>query len=137
MNNREIVEKFIAEKKKRNMKFLFIQLALDFIEVAIAVPILMQLLDDDIKLLIFVIVFAAVLMATIFLHIKIHFGSFKYFSWESHVMSDYNIAEQELKNAQKANAKNKITDTELSAAQRKFDEAIDGLAEKIKADFSK
>lgn len=137
MSSREIVENFIAEKKKHNMKFLFIQLALDFVEAAIAVAFIMNALNNDKSIIGIVIVLFVVLSLTMDIHIKLHFGSFKYFSWESHIMSDCNIAEQELKNAQKASAKDKITDTELSAAQKKFDETMDSIAEKIKAGFSK
>ena len=137
MNNREIVENFIAEKKKHNMKFFFIQLALDFVEAAVAVAFIMNALKNDKSVLGIAIVLFIALTLTIDIHIKLHFGSFKYFSWESHIVSDYNIAEQELKNAQKANAKNKLTDTELAAAQKKFDETIDEIAKKINAGFSK
>ena len=137
MNNREIVENFIAEKKKHNMKFFFIQLALDFVEAAVAVAFIMNALKNDKSVLGISIVLFIALTLTIDIHIKLHFGSFKYFSWESHIMSDYNIAEQELKNAQKANAKNKLTDTELAAAQKNFDETIDKIAKKINAGFSK
>ena len=137
MNNREIVEKFIAEKKKHNMKFFFIQLALDFVEAAVAVAFIINALENDKSILGIVIVLFIVLTLTIDIHIKLHFGSFKYFSWESHIMSDFNIADQALKNAQSANAKDKITDAELTAAQRKFDETIAEIAERIKAGFSK
>lgn len=137
MSSREIVETFIAEKKKHNMKFMLIQLALDFIEAAIAVLFIMNALNNDKSILGIVIVLFVVLSLTMDIHIKLHFGSFKYFSWESHIMSDYNNAEQELKNAQKATAKGKITDAELAAAQKKFDDTIDEIAEKIKAGFPK
>ena len=135
MSNREIVETFIAQKKKSNMKFFLIQLALDFTEVAIAVLFIMNALNNDKSILGIVIVLFIVLSLTMDIHIKLHFGSFKYFSWESHIMSDYNNAEQELKNTQKANSKGKTTDTELAAAQKKFDDTIDEIAEKIKAGF--
>ena len=137
MNNREIVVNFIAEKKKHNMKFFFIQLALDFVEAAVAVAFIMNALKNDKSVLGIAIVLFIALTLTIDIHIKLHFGSFKHFSWESHIMSDYNIAEQELKNAQKANAKNKLTDTELAAAQKRFDEAINEIAEKITAQENK
>lgn len=137
MSNREIVENFIAEKKRHNMKFMLIQLSLDFVEAAIAVAFIMNALKKDKSIIGIAIVLFIVLTLTMDIHIKLHFGSFKYFSWESHIMSDYNIAEQELKNAQKANSKNKITDTELAAAQKKFDETIDEIADKIKAGFAK
>lgn len=136
MGNREIVENFIATRKKHNMKFFFIQLALDFVEAAIAIAFIMKALDNDKSILWIAISLFVALALTMNIHIKLHFGSFKYFSWESHIMSDYTNAEQELKNTQKANSKGKATDTELVAAQKKFDEVIDNLAEKIKADFS-
>ena len=137
MNNREFVENFIAEKKKHNMKFFFIQLALDFVEAAVAVAFIMNALKNDKSILGIAIVLFIALTLTIDIHIKLHFGSFKYFSWESHIMSDFNVADQELKNAQSANAKGRITDAELTAAQRKFDKTTAEIAERIKAGFSK
>lgn len=136
MNNREIVERFIAERKKRSVKFIIIQSVLDIAVVIVFAILITRALDNDKSILGHVIILFIVLSSTMTSQIKIHFGSFKSFSWESHIVSDYNTADQALKNAQKAAAKGKITDTDLAAEQKKFDNTINKIAEKIKSGFS-
>lgn len=136
MRNSEIVEEFIKTRKKQFTKFAIIQALLDIVEIAVAVYIILNIEKYEIDPLFLIIPFFIVFSLIIFMNIKVCFGSFKKFSYYGQINGDYYNAKQALAKVQKASTKGKATDTELSAAQKKFDETIDEIAEKIKADFS-
>lgn len=134
MGNKEIVEKFIAERKKIAVKFIVIQSVLD-IAVALAFGMLIaRAMENGRSILGHVIILFLVLSSTMISQIKIYFGSFKNLRFQNDIISTYNMALDEL-NKTKADTKNAETEAAFISAQEKFDETIDELAEKIKADF--
>lgn len=134
MNNREFVEKFIAERKKIAVKFIVIQSVLD-IAVALAFGMLIaRAMENGRSILGHIIILFLVLSSTMISQIKIYFGSFKNLRFQNDIISTYNMALDEL-NKIKADIKSAETEAAFMSAQEKFDETIDELAEKIKADF--
>lgn len=134
MNNREFVEKFIAERKKIAVKFIVIQSVLD-IAVALAFGMLIaRAMENGRSILGHIIILFLVLSSTMISQIKIYFGSFKNLRFQNDIIRTYNMALDEL-NKIKADIKNAETEAAFISAQEKFDETIDELAEKIKADF--
>ena len=134
MNNREFVEKFIAERKKIAVKFIVIQSVLD-IAVALAFGMLIaRAMENGRSILGHIIILFLVLSSTMISQIKIYFGSFKNLRFQNDIISTYNMALDEL-NKIKADIKNAETEAAFISAQEKFDETIDELAEKIKANF--
>lgn len=134
MGNKEIVEKFIAERKKIAVKFIVIQSVLD-IAVALAFGMLIaRAMENGRSILGHIIILFLVLSSTMISQIKIYFGSFKNLRFQNDIISTYNMALDEL-NKTKADTKNAETESSFISAQEKFDETIDELAEKIKADF--
>lgn len=134
MNNREFVEKFIAERKKIAVKFIVIQSVLD-IAVALAFGMLIaRAMENGRSILGHIIILFLVLSSTMISQIKIYFGSFKNLRFQNDIISTYNMALDEL-NKIKADIKSAETEAAFMSAQEKFDETIDELAEKIKANF--
>lgn len=131
MSNREFVESFIEERKKRAIKFIAIQTVLD-VAVAIAIGLIMaRALDDGKSIVPHILVLVLVITSTFSSQIRVNFGSFKKFMWQSNIFGSYNAAKDALERAQKENEKGKISDTDLAATQKAFDEAIDEIAERI------
>ena len=136
MSNREIVENFIAERKKIAVKFIVIQSVLD-IAVALAFGMLIaRALDNGRSILGHIIILFLVLSSTMISQIKIYFGSFKNLRFQNDIISTYNMALDELNKVKADRIENDLaTGTDITSAQKKFDETIDELAEKIKAGF--
>lgn len=134
MSNREIVERFIEERKKRTVRFVIIQCVVD-IAVAIAIGVIMtRALENGKSIVPHILVLVLVISSTLTSQIKVYFGSFQNFMWQTNIIRDYNAAKDSLAKAEKAAASGKSASTDLAEAQRNFDEAIDIIAEKIKAD---
>ena len=133
MSNREIVEKFIEERKKRAWKFIIIQTALD-ISVAVAIGVIMaRALENGKNIVPHILVLVLVTTSTFASQMRVYFGSFKDFVEQANMLSRYSPAKDALEDAQEEYEKGKISDAKLAAAQKKFDEIIDEFAEKIKA----
>ena len=134
MSNRELVEKFLEERRKRAWKFVIIQTVLD-ISVAVAIGVLMtRALENGKSIVPHILVLLLVITSTFTSQMRVYFGSFKNFTEQANMISRYAPAKDALKNAQEEYEKGKISDTKLAAAQKKFDEIVDEFAEKIKAE---
>ena len=136
MSNREFVENFIAERKKIAVKFIVIQSVLD-IAVALAFGMLIaRALDNGRSILGHIIILFLVLSSTMISQIKIYFGSFKNLRFQNDIISTYNMALAEL-NKIKTDiiVKDSAAEEYIISAQKRFDDTIDELAEKIKAGF--
>ena len=134
MSNRELVEKFLEERRKRAWKFVIIQTVLD-ISVAVAIGVLMaRALENGKSIVPHVLVLVLVITSTFTSQMRVYFGSFKSFTEQANMISRYAPAKDALKNAQEEYEKGKISDTKLASAQKKFDEIVDEFAEKIKAE---
>ncbi|MCH5317731.1 MAG: hypothetical protein J1E05_07115 [Eubacterium sp.] len=137
MSNKEIVEKFLEERRKRAWKFVIIQTVLD-ISVAFAIGVIMaRALENGKSIVPHVLVLLLVITSTFASQMRVYFGSFKNFAEQANMISRYAPAKDALKNAQEEYEKGKISDTKLAAAQKKFDEIVDEFAEKIKAQENK
>ena len=138
MSNREIVENFIAERKKRSVKFIVIQSVLD-IAVALAFGMLIaRALENGKSILGHIIILFLVLSSTMISQIRIYFGSFKNLRFQNYVISTYNMALTEL-NKVEADIiiKDSATEASIISAQKRFDETINEIAEKITAQENK
>ena len=138
MNNREIVENFIEERKKRSVKFIVIQSVLD-IAVALAFGMLIaRALENGKSILGHIIILFLVLSSTMISQIRIYFGSFKNLRFQNYVISTYNMALTEL-NKVEADIiiKDSATEASIISAQKRFDETINEIAEKITAQENK
>ena len=133
MSNRETVENFIEERKKRAIKFIVIQSVLD-IAAAIAIGfIIARALENGKSIVPHILVLVLVITSTFSSQIRVYFGSFKKFVWQSNIFGSYNTAKEALEKAQKGNEKGKISDTDLVTAQKAFDDAINEIAKEITA----
>lgn len=130
----EKVKEYISAIKKEITKWIIVELLTEAFEIAAFVIILLKAtnnLEDLSKLIYILIGMFVVMFSTMFISIKVNFGSLKSFSEISSIQNQYNLASENLKNAKKNFDKGKITADELNKAKNDYDNMISEISNKI------
>ena len=130
----EKVKDYINTIKKKMIKWIIVELITEAFEIAAFVIILLKATNnpEDLSYLVFILMgMFAILFGTIFISIKVNFGSLKNFSEIFSIQNKYNLASENLKNAEKNFDKGKISVDELNKAKNDYDNMISEIANKI------
>lgn len=130
----EKVKEYISAIKKEITKWIIVELLTEAFEIAAFVIILLKATNnlEDLSNLIYILIGMFVVMfSTMFISIKVNFGSLKNFSEISSIQNKYNLASENLKNAKKNFNKGKITADELNKAKNDYDNMISEISNKI------
>ncbi len=130
----EKVKEYISAIKKEIIKWIIVELLTEAFEIAAFVIILLKAtnnLEDLSKFIYILIGMFVVMFSTMFISIKVNFGSLKSFSEISSIQNKYNLASENLKNAKKNFDKGKITADELNKAKNDYDNLISEISNKI------
>lgn len=130
----EKVKDYINTIKKKMIKWIIVELITEAFEIAAFVIILLKATNnpEDLSYLVFILMgMFAILFGTIFISIKVNFGSLKNFSEIFSIQNKYNLASENLKNAEKNFDKGKIFVDELNKAKNDYDNMISEIANKI------
>lgn len=118
MNTQEFVGKYVGECYAKIIKFIIVQLILDFLEIAVFVFMLIKDINEQGNLYVTIGAFIVVLMVTALLNVKLSFGGFKNFVKNVNLYRKYSDAVIEF---QKTNDKETFDQalSELEAAIKK------------------
>ncbi|MGN1421331.1 MAG: hypothetical protein ACI4XC_07450, partial [Eubacterium sp.] len=111
---------------------IIVELLAEAFEIAAFVIILLKANLEDLSKLIFILIGMFVIMfSTMLISIKVNFGSLKSFCEIFSIQNKYNLASENLKNAEKNFDKGKITVDEFNKAKNDYDNMISEIANKI------
>lgn len=130
----EKVKDYINTIKKKMIKWIIVELITEAFEIAAFVIILLKATNnlEDLSYLVFILMgMFAILFCTIFISIKVNFGSLKSFCEIFSIQNKYNLASEDLKNAEKNFDKGKITVDEFNKAKNDYDNMISEISNKI------
>lgn len=133
MNSKEIVDSFVKGKSKKFKKFIISQLIADSVEIAILVFALLKLMDTEYGVYAVIGIGSVVIFLTILVNIKIHFGTMQTLANINQITSLYIQAKEEFKKIQKKHKLGKVDESALLEAQKSFEQSVEQIAEKIKA----
>lgn len=92
MSTKEFVEKYVGECYAKIIKFIIIQLILDFTEIIVFMLMLIKEINNQGNLYITIASFAAIFFITIFINIWVSFGRFKTFVKNVYIYNNYSKA---------------------------------------------
>ena len=133
MNSKEIVEGFIQKRTEKFKKFIISQVVLDIIEIAILVFALLKLMDTEYGVYAVIGIGAVVIFLTILINIKSQFGSLQNFANIGQISNLYNQEKEKFEKVQKEHKLGKVDESALLEAQKSFEQSVEQIAEKIKA----
>ena len=131
MNSQEIVESFI-QKHSRNYKKFIISLIIAYaVILAIFIYLLYNVINEEYSSYAAYIM-AAIAFITLYINIRIYFGSYKGYLNGDNLTRFYNREKKEFEKSQKRYKRGKIDELTFLEAQKSFEQSIGQIAQRIK-----
>lgn len=131
MNSQEIVESFIQNHSKNYKKFFITLIIVDVVILAIFIYLIFNVINEEYSSYAAYIM-VAIVFITLYINIRIHFGSYKGYLNGDNLTRFYKRKKKEFEKVQKKYKSGKIDELTFLEAQKSFEQSIEQIAQRIK-----